>query len=43
MAENVIRVKATGKEAVLEGLLYAAEDVPLKTGDQFSVQAKAGK
>ncbi len=30
-AEKVIRVKATGKETVLEGLVYAADDVPLKT------------
>ena len=30
-AEKVIRVKATGKETVLEGLVYAADDVPLKS------------
>jgi RNA polymerase sigma factor (sigma-70 family) len=29
-AEKVIRVKATGKETVLEGLAYAAEDMAIK-------------
>jgi RNA polymerase sigma factor (sigma-70 family) len=35
-AEKVIRVKATGKETVLEGLAYAAEDMGLKP-DTLSV------
>ena len=30
-AEKVIRVKATGKETVLEGLVYAADDVAIKS------------
>jgi uncharacterized protein (TIGR03067 family) len=30
-AEKVIRVKATGKETVLEGLVHAADDVPIKS------------
>lgn len=30
-AEKVIRVKATGKETVLEGLVHAADDVSLKS------------
>ncbi len=30
-AEKVVRVKATGNETVLEGLVYAADDVPLKS------------
>jgi uncharacterized protein (TIGR03067 family) len=30
-AEKVIRVKATGKETVLEGLVYAADDVSIKS------------
>jgi RNA polymerase sigma factor (sigma-70 family) len=35
-AEKVIRVKATGKESVLEGLTYAAEDMAIKS-DAVSV------
>jgi hypothetical protein len=31
-AEKVIRVKATGKETVLEALVYAADEIPLMTG-----------
>jgi RNA polymerase sigma factor (sigma-70 family) len=35
-AEKVIRVKATGKETVLEGLVHAADDVSIKS-DTLSV------
>jgi hypothetical protein len=35
-AEKVIRVKATGKQTVLEGLVHAADDVSIKS-DALSV------
>jgi RNA polymerase sigma factor (sigma-70 family) len=40
--EKIIRVKATGKETVLEGLAHAAEDMAIKA-DAFSAWVVRGK
>lgn len=41
-AEKVVKVKATGKETILEAIVYAADDVPVKS-DAVSVWVVRGK